>query len=61
MYESYMPYQTDACDGVRIVEAGAEGVIMADDSDRMRLVISADSAEAAEDAVAEVMMRLGLT
>ena len=60
LYESYMPYQTDACDGVRVVERGAEGVIMADDSDAVKLVISADSEEAAEDAVTEVMMRLGL-
>lgn len=60
LYEAYMPYQTSACDGVRIVECGAEGVAAADDAERINLVISADSEETAEDAVSEVMMRLGL-
>lgn len=54
-----MPYQTKATDGVRIVEDGAEGVAAASDSDSISIVISADSEEAAEDAVTEVMMRLG--
>ncbi len=59
LYEAYMPYQVKATDGVSIVEGDAEGVAMADDSDRIRIVISADSEEAAEDAVAEIMMRMG--
>jgi len=59
LYEAYMPYQTKATDGVRIVEDGAEGVAAASDSDSISIVISADSEEAAEDAVTEVMMRLG--
>ncbi len=59
LYEAYMPYQLSASDGVCIVEGGAEGVAMADDSDKIKLVICADSEEAAEDAVGEIMMRMG--
>ena len=59
LYESYMPYQTAASDGVSIVEGGAEGVAMADDTERIKIVISADSEEAASDAVGEIMMRMG--
>ena len=59
LYEAYMPYQLSASDGVSVVEGDAEGVAMATDSDRIRIVISADSEEAAEDAVGEIMMRLG--
>ena len=59
LYEAYMPYQVSASDGVSIVEDGAEGVAMADDADRIRIIISADSEEAAEDAVGEIMMRIG--
>ncbi|MBQ7700278.1 MAG: NTP transferase domain-containing protein [Clostridia bacterium] len=59
LYEAYMPYQVSASDGVSIVEGDAEGVAMADDSDKIRIVLCADSEEAAEDAVGEIMMRLG--
>lgn len=59
LYEAYMPYQVSASDGVSVVEGGAEGVAMAADTDKIRIVISADSEEAAEDAVGEIMMRLG--
>ena len=60
LYEAYMPYQVSATDGVSVVERDAEGVAMATDTDKIRIVISADSEEAAEDAVGEIMMRLGL-
>ena len=59
LYEAYMPYQVSASDGVSIVEGDAEGVAMADDSDMIKLVLCADSEEAAEDAVGEIMMRIG--
>lgn len=59
LYEAYMPYQTSAGDGVSIVEGDAEGVAMADDSDKIRIVLCADSEEAAQDAVGEIMMRIG--
>ena len=60
LYEAYMPYQTSATDGVSVATGDAEGVCMATDTDKIRIVISADSEEAAEDAVGEIMMRLGL-
>ncbi len=60
LYEAYMPYQVSATDGVSVVEKDAEGVAMATDTDKIRIVISADSEEAADDAVGEIMMRLGL-
>ena len=60
LYEAYMPYQVSATDGVCVETGDAEGVCMATDTDKIRIVISADSDEAAEDAVGEIMMRLGL-
>ena len=59
LYEAYMPYQKSGSDGVCIVEGDAEGVAMADDDDKIRIVLCADSEEAAEDAVGEIMMRIG--
>lgn len=59
LYEAYMPYQVSASDGVSVVEGDVEGVAMADDTDKIKIVLSADSEEAAEDAVGEIMMRIG--
>lgn len=59
LYEAYMPYQKSGSDGVCIVEGDAEGVAMADDDDKIRIVLCADSEEAAHDAVGEIMMRIG--
>lgn len=59
LYESYLPYQISAADGISVVERGAEGVIAADDTDRLKLFLCAESEEAASDAVAEIAERIG--
>ena len=59
LYESYLPYQISAADGIAVAERDAEGVVTADDSDRLKLFICAGSEEAASDAVTEIAERMG--
>ncbi len=59
LYEAYLPYQISAADGIAFCEAGAEGMVAADDSDTLKLFISAESTEAASDAVSEILQRIG--
>jgi hypothetical protein len=59
LYEAYLPYQISAADGIAIVEAGAEGIVAADDSDKLKLFVSAENEEAADDAFGEIMQRIG--